>query len=164
MVPVEWPCLLCLSEQCRQQQTRIPLPFSFAQQLVVDPARWPTDYNPLYVACPECRRVSSHSHWVPFLYDQEQPHFDNVWLRISFRCAVEGCNTPIQFHVLVEPPVTETTKRELREQLANGYWTGVFPCGHSIAITTDQKLRFDRVGAAGHLEGYEPHHPMWLDF
>jgi hypothetical protein len=162
MTIAPWPCIHCTADGCRQKQTPIPLPFAMPEQSTSHSEAWPTDNNWLFVACPECRRVSPHVGFHPVQQDRSEPPGDKLWLRISFRCAVEGCNTPVQFHVLVDPTITETTRSEWHEKLGTGYWKGVSPCGHPIAITSDQKVLFDRPG--GTLQGYNPHHRMWLTF
>src|SRR5258708_7273542 len=100
MTNTQWPYLYCESAECREKQTPIPLPFAMPEPPVSHPEAWPTDNNFLYVACPECRQVSPHAGFHPVQYDHRKPPSDKLWLRISFRCAREGCKTPIQFHVL----------------------------------------------------------------
>jgi hypothetical protein len=158
------PCLTCPSEACRTAKIRpIPLPPSTLVHSAPHPGWWPNDTHWLYAACPECRQVSAHLRFVVWEVQDSQstPHADKVWLRISFRCAQAGCNTPVQFHVLWVPTVTQTTESELREKLRTGYWTGVSPCGHPIAIANDQKVLFD--WALGRMLGYNPTDRFWSE-
>jgi hypothetical protein len=156
-----WPCLYCVSGKCIQKHKPIPLPFAMPPQPISHPELWPNGRNWLYVACPECRQVSAHSHWVPVYFPdvRSRPHANKLWLRISLLCGVEDCNTPVQFHVLVAPTITETTESKWREKLRSGYWTRACPCGHPTSITSDQAVVFERI--RGILLGYNPSHPLW---
>ncbi len=87
---------------------------------------------------------------------------DKIFFCISLRCAVEDCNIPVQFHVLMDATITQTTESELREKLATGYWKGACQNGHPIAITSGQKVLFETV--QGKLEGYNPNGREWKDF
>ena len=154
-------CLYCQLPPCGQMMQPIPLPLSTLQHKPLDQAAWPNDAQWLYAACPVCKQVSAHLKFdlCNFQDLQSRPHVDKDWLRISFRCAQQGCGTPMQFHVLWEPTVTQTTKNELREKLQNGYWTGVSPCGHPISIANEQEVLFDWV--RGRMQGYNPADPLW---
>lgn len=66
----------------------------------------------------------------------------------------------MQFHVLQDSTVTESTESELRELLASGYWKGLSPCGHPIAIFGNQKVSFD-LATPGRPRGYNRRHPFW---
>jgi hypothetical protein len=157
-----WPCIYCETRNCLDKRKPIPLPFAMPGPSVQHPTAWPTDNTWLYVACPECKRVSAYCAYRPIQLDRNLPHSDKLWIRISFECAQEGCESPVQFHVLVDPVLTPTTLYELREKLNSGYWRGGFPCGHPIATAIDQKVEFDRPAAT--LEGYNPEDPYWLNF
>jgi hypothetical protein len=157
-----WPCIYCTTRECRDKQKPIPLPFAMPAPPVSHPKAWPTDNSWLYVACPECKRVSAHCAYHQIQFDRDQPESENLWIRISFECGHEGCETPVQFHVILPPTMTQTTFAELNEKLNSGYWKGAFPCGHPIATTADQKVEFARPG--GTLQGYNPEDPYWLSF
>jgi len=152
--------LICKNRNCGLP---IPLPLSTLLHLVPHPQWWPNDSDWLYAACPECRQVSAHLRFSLWDFEdvRSRPHADKDWLRISFRCAQEGCNIPVQFHVLWVPTVTQTTETELREKLHTGYWTGVSPCGHPIAITNDQKIVFE--WALGKMQGYNSNDRLWSE-
>ena len=161
--PELWGCIYCMSPQCFRKRKPIPLPFPTPVPVVRDLEWWPNDKDWLYFACPECRLITAHLgiQVVQFQDPQSRPHADKLWLCISFRCAVEGCNTPVQFHVLADSTITQTTESELREKLSSGYWSGVSPCKHETSITNDQKVRFEIV--RGRLQGYNPEHREWSD-
>jgi hypothetical protein len=127
------PGLFCLSRDYQHTQGPMPLPLSTLRHVPEDQVEWPNDGSWLYVACPECNRVFAYSKIDLLPSPPAGPHSDKFWLRISFRCAVENCGTPVQFHALVETTLTETTMTEWREKLANGYWKGAALCGHHIA-------------------------------
>jgi hypothetical protein len=75
-------CIYCTTSECRQKETPIPLPFAMPAPSVSHPEAWPTDNSWLYVACPECRRVSPHAGYQSIQFDQNPPHHDKLWLRI----------------------------------------------------------------------------------
>jgi hypothetical protein len=159
--PEVWECLYCLSAECHHKTIPIPLPFATPPPTEQNLGWWPNRVDWLYVACPECRQISAYvtSSPVVFQDSKKRPHANKFWFCISFRCAVEGCNTPIQFHVLEEPTITQTTESEWRERLASGYWKGASPCGHPISITSGQKVSFH--ADQGRLWGYDPNDPAW---
>jgi len=153
-------CLWCPIDECPKQTQPMPLPVSTLQHKPLNPEEWPNDKELLYAACPDCRQVSAHLRFVLWNLPDfpSGPHADKSWLRISFRCAVEDCKTPVQFHTLVIP-TAEPARNEWREKLASGYWRGVSPCGHPIAITNDQKVGFAWV--QGRMQGYNLADPLW---
>jgi hypothetical protein len=165
MHPVLGPLELPQGFECEHCSYRIVLPFPTPKSIAGRPDWWPNERDWLYLACPDCKQISAYIGFrsAAPLASQKKAHADELLWRISFRCAVEGCNTPVQFHVLAESTVTETTERELRAKLASGYWKGVSPCGHPIAITENQKLVFDLIHE-GRLQGYNPNHRMWNNF
>ena len=69
---------------------------------------------------------------------------------------MEGCNTPAEFHVLIESTVT---KPEALAKLRSGYWTGVLPCGHPIALTNEKAVAFD--WDTERMRGYDPGADHW---
>lgn len=164
MARLTWPCLYCLLPQCIRKSQPIPLPFAMPVPSISHPEVWPSGNNQIDVACPECRHVSEHSGFrlVRFRNNRDTLHAGKVWWRISFRCGAEGCNTPVQFHVLVAPTITLTTEAEWREKLTNGYWINASRCGHPTAIAGGQRVQFER--AEGRLHPYSPNHSMWIDF
>jgi len=149
--------LHCPTHSC----SPIPLPFATLPPELKRQGWWPNGVDWLYVACPECRLISAHVGCSSYLHDDVAPvrHSDKRWLCISLRCAVEGCNTPVQFHVLEEPIVTLTTEREWHEKLSTGYWKGVCQNGHPIATTSDQEIRFEWDRET--LRGYDPNALEW---
>jgi hypothetical protein len=145
---------------CLACQTPMPLPSATLPPVIKRQGWWPNESDWLYVACPECRQVSAYI--APSIYHgQSLPHGDKTWLCISFRCAVENCNTPVQFHILTEAVETLRTESELRAKLASGHWRGNAPCGHPIATGSAQEIRFQ--WDWGRLRGYDPKHPEWKD-
>jgi len=154
-------CLRCPSDECRTKMQPIPLPISTLQHKPLNPEAWPNDTDWLYVACPDCKQVSAYLRFDLWNFQDvlQRPHADKDWIRISFRCEAEGCGIPIQFHVLAEPTVTQTTETELREKLSSGHWKGVSQCGHPIAIRQDQRVIFERV--RGRMQGYSLADPLW---
>ena len=162
--PEIWECVFCQFEDCPENKTPIPLPSPTPPPIEQHLGWWPNGSAWLFVGCPECRRISAllTSQPVHFLDSRSRPHADKFWLRISFRCAVEGCNTPVQFHVLEEPTISPTTKDEWHEKLSSGYWKGACPNGHRIATTTEQKIVFESM--PGRLLGYDPAHRDWKIF
>src|SRR6266852_1138044 len=158
-VPHARAVLECPSGSCNP----IPLPFATLPPTVKRPRWWPTETDWLYVACPDCKLVSAHVGYSVrhFGDSQSVPQADKSWLCISFRCAVESCDTPVQFHILREHIESLTTEHELREKLATGYWKGACQNGHSIATTSAQEIRFEWDRET--LRGYDPNHPEWRD-
>jgi len=146
--------------RCRFRRDPIRLLAANPLQKERHPEVWPKDGTLLYLACPDCRLVSAHSDCkvVGFSDDQSKRHRGKVWLRLSFRCGVEGCNTPGEFHVLEDGTVTLTRKTELREKLNSGHWIGVLPCGHPISKANPKTLHFDIPGI---MQGYNPNHQRW---
>ena len=155
------PCLICTLDSCASKKQPIPLPPATLGRREVSPDEWPNGIDWLYAACPECKQVSAHLKIYPFdLPDfHSTHHLDKDWLRISFRCGHTDCNTPLQFHVLVDSRGTQTTESELRAKLQAGYWTGASPCGHPISITNDQKVVFE--WPRGKMLGYRLTDPLW---
>src|SRR6266446_5408780 len=151
----------CSKEGRRFRLESIRLLVANPLQITRHPELWPTDGSRLWIACPACKLVSAHCfcETVGFPDDQIEFHRDKVWWSISFRCAVEGCNTPAQFHVLMGTTVTETIKNDVREKLGKGYWKGVLPCDHPISITNDQRVHFGMV--PGRMQGYSPDDSQW---
>lgn len=146
---------------CRKNYRRIrlllpnPLPRDAAQGL------WPSDDQRLFLECPECRRVSVYGQGDagPSIFPDRE---NMVWISISFRCEVEGCNTPIEFHVLRDPIAPAETEIELRARLESGWWRGASPCGHPIATTNGNDAVIQWV--SGRMQGYNPEDSRWKNF
>lgn len=151
----------CPTDGCRFQQEPIRLLISNPEQTKTNPNLWPSDGTWLYLACPECKRVSAYCYTqiAGFPDDQDDFQTDTAWLRISFRCAEEGCNTPAELHVQIDTIQTQRTRPRLLDRLRTGYWSGTLQCGHPIAITSDQDPVLER--ALGTMQGYNPGHPRW---
>ncbi|SRR5260370_3563280 len=149
----------CPIESCKFHRAPIRLLVANPQQTIGDLAEWPEDGTFLYLACPECRRVFVHCHAYQDDFPEESHNVEKAWLRISFRCAKENCRTPIEFHVLLETTVTQTTESELRTKLRTEHWTGVSPCDHPISTANILEFLFDFV--RGKMRGYNPRHPRW---
>src|SRR5260370_3071542 len=154
--PQHWGFVCCTSENCL---TPMLLYVAKPLQPVLDPDWWPHGKNWVYVACPECKLVYAYIG-LESLQNQNTLPVDKLWLRISFRCAVEDCKTPVQFHVLINSTVTEESENEWREKLRTGYWRCACPSGHPSAIVENQKVSFDRIDGE-RLRGYNPDHPLW---
>jgi hypothetical protein len=150
---------------CPHCPCNIVLPFPKHESKPEDRDVWPNGRNWLYIACPECRYVYGHAQCQNEVLPRNQPipHADKIVLRISYRCTRTTCGVPVQFHILEDATVTETTERELRDLLTSGYWTGVCPCGHSIGLAANQKVFFDRMGQET-LQGYNRADRFWQQF
>lgn len=144
--------VVCPELGCHREGKPIPLRASTPQRKDLDQDEWPNDGNPLYVACPECRHVSVHRRVGLACMERES----RAWLCIAFRCGLEGCNTPAEFHVLIEPTAT---KPDVLSKLRNEYWTAVLPCSHPISIADDQAVAFD--WDTERMRGYDPNADHW---
>jgi hypothetical protein len=147
---------------CRHQ---IVLPFPTPEPAPEDHDSWPNGRNWLYFACPQCRHIAAYAQCRNEVLPQNQaiPREDKVVIRVSFLCAGQSCGVPVQFHILEDATLTETTESELHDLLASGYWTGVGPCAHPIAIVGNQRVSFDLMHE-GILRGYNRKHPSWKNF
>ncbi len=146
---------------CRFHDEPIRLLDASPPQTIHGREEWPEDGTFLYLACPECRHVSAHCHAYDAGFPESAHTLEKAWLRISFLCATQNCNTPKEFHVLMGTTVTQTTESELRAKLKAGYWTGVSPCDHPIYTNDAQNYVFEWVRGA--IKGYNPRHPRWSD-
>src|SRR5947209_13488988 len=95
----------CSSPEKPFHTTQIWLRVAKPEQTMHDPKAWPRNGQPLFLACPVCKRVSKHSEGVQ-AYPPEELHNSlqsgKVWLRISFLCGTGDCKTPAEFHVQME--------------------------------------------------------------
>ena len=109
--------------------------------------RWAEKRTELYLACPACKRVSLHrrAEFHDFPEDHQAAGYKGkVWIHIALLCSAEGCNTPADFHVLLNQASNNQLASELQIKLAKIHWTGVLPCGHYIASVGKGRWYFDR--------------------
>jgi len=149
-------CVHCPNEDCDFSHEAISLGFANLERTVDGPAGWPEDKTKLYIACPKCRRVSAHSNAnLCTECDQSVVRKGRVWIRITVQCSSQGCDTPAEFHVLLNQASNRQLASELQTKLAIRYWTGFLPCGHPIAAIPKGRWYFDRPHN-GRLLGYKP--------
>lgn len=156
-------CVNCPFEGCQFYQEPIRLLFASLGRTADGLIGWPEDGTDLYLACPACRRVSVHCQADPRDFpedDQSLIHKGKVWIHVALLCATEGCNTPAEFHVLLNQASNDQLVLELQTKLDMAYWTGVLPCGHQIAPVPAGCWYFDRPHN-GRLWGYNTFDPRW---
>ena len=129
-------------------------------QIAADPKAWPTDGTELFLECPSCNQVSVHSQAYSRDFPEDTCNLQKAWawFRISFRCAIEGCDTPVEFHVLRASEGKRRTEVELYDKLRTTPWIGASRCHHPIAIGGNKK---PVIGPVSSLEGYRPDHSHW---
>ena len=156
-------CVRCPNEDCDCHQEPIPLLFASLGRTADGRVGWPEDGTELYLACPACRRVSVHSQADARDFPEENQsaaHSGKVWIRVALLCGSEGCNTPAEFHVLLNQASNNQLASELQTKLDRTHWTGFLPCGHQIAPVQPNRWYFDRP-QFGRLWGYNPMDPRW---
>jgi hypothetical protein len=120
---------------------------------------WPMNDTELYLACPGCNVVSVHLYADVDDCPEDARKRHEAWIRISFRCAIENCGTPVEFHALRNTQVLRDTEFQLRERLRTEPWTGASPCEHPICTTIHQQVEFAL--SQGILRGYNPNAVHW---
>jgi hypothetical protein len=145
-------CVVCPEYLCPRRHVPIPLRESTPQRRELDQDEWPNDGKKLYLACPDCNHVSVYNQAVLAAVEIEL----REWLCIAYRCGLEDCNTPVEFHILTETTVQKT---DILSKLRSEYWTAVLPCGHPISIEDGQGVffRWDR----GRMRGYDQEADHW---
>jgi hypothetical protein len=156
-------CVNCSDQGC--QFYREPIRLLFANPGGTDDGRagWPEDGTELYLACPACRRVSVHCQADLRDFPEEDGETDEthqLWIRVAMLCGAEGCNTPAEFHVLMNQGTNNHLAFELHGKLDMMHWTGMLPCGHDIAPVPPGLWYFDRP-QLGRLWGYNSVDPRW---
>jgi len=157
-------CVNCSDQGCQFHREPIRLLFANPGEADDGLAGWPEDGTELYLACPACRRVSVHcqADLRDFPEDHRSiGHAGKVWIRVALLCGSEGCNTPAEFHVLLNQAANNYLASELQTKLDLMHWTGLLPCGHHIAPVPAGLWYFDRP-QLGRLWGYNSVDPRWV--
>ena len=147
----------CPNLECSFHSAPIRLLIARPEQIADDPKTWPADDTYLYLACPECRLVSVHCHAYVVDFPQDARSERKEWIRVSFLCAEEGCNSPAEFHVLTEKDEDKNITSQVTAKLRAGSWRGELPCGHPIQPMEDDRFSLDR--PVGLLRGYNLDNP-----
>jgi hypothetical protein len=162
--------VLCSNHAPQSAEGQIWLRVATPEQTMLDPKVWPNDTLPLFLACPWCNLVSKHFEAPKAVrpdLPQDSPQFGKVWLRVSFLCGMEGCETPAEFHVLAEVPKNQKKEYGIADEvlrtrvlldLQANRWSGYLPCGHKLLAVPD---RFYRFCWMRNLQGYDPTDPRW---
>lgn len=127
--------LKCPNPDCPSPQEPIWLPSANLSQTTGDQKAWPSDGGSLFVACPECRRVSAHcSVQTEDCSEAIRTALrrDKFWIRVSFVCGQENCKTRLEFLALTGKADRKHVDIEVREKLQSGWWSGNLACQHAM--------------------------------
>ena len=116
----------CPNEECEFHQKPAPLAWS------------PEDGANLYLACPECRQISSH----PGL-PEDNRGTRKVWVQVRFTCKTGASGHPASFYALVPDTEDRHMRTDLRRKLEMKYWTGTLSCGHTLPLIEDDLFSFE---------------------
>lgn len=122
------------------------LPYPNPPKTKPDPKPWPTDAWKALFLCPECKQVRIYTKaeiaWHESTDEDYEAYLAHAaWFCAKFECAVSGCETPVELHVLTD---AGKSIQEVDSMLRSGDVEGELPCGHQFVPSLPGKFQIVR--------------------
>lgn len=137
------PCISCNNLNCHPRTSILWLPYFNPPKTKSDPKPWPTDTWRALILCPRCWQFRIHRRADIFWREKTDEEFERyleliTCFRISFLCAVAGCESPAELHIIAEKGIPSSSLEQILRFEGTG---GVLPCGHLYGAPDWKTLR-----------------------